>query len=196
VAELTLIAGLGNPDPEYERTRHNLGFFVADELADRLDARFKGSKHEALVAEARDGETRLLLAKPQTYMNDSGRSVAALSRFYKVPPERIIVVHDELDLPFGVVRVKLGGGTAGHNGVSDVADAIGTEFARVRIGIGRPTGRKDPVDFVLEPFTKQEESEVPAIVDLGADAVLAILRDGISATQTAFNKRGSEGPVD
>jgi peptidyl-tRNA hydrolase, PTH1 family len=196
VAERTLVAGLGNPGPEYERTRHNIGFRVADELARRLDATFKRSKHEALTAEAHDGDTPLLIAKPQTYMNDSGRAVSGLARYYRVPPERTIVVHDELDLPFGVVRVKLGGGTAGHNGVSDVASAIGTGFARVRIGVGRPPGRKDPVDFVLEPFSKREEAEVSAIVDLGADAVLAILRDGISAAQTAFNQRVSEGPVD
>lgn len=196
MAERTLVAGLGNPGPEYERTRHNIGFRVADELARRLDATFKRSKHEALTAEARDGDTPVLIAKPQTYMNDSGRAVSGLARYYGVPPERVIAVHDELDLPFGVVRVKLGGGTAGHNGVSDVASAIGTEFARVRIGIGRPSGRKDPVDFVLEPFNKSEEAEVPAIVDLGADAVFAILRDGISAAQTAFNKRASEGQVD
>jgi PTH1 family peptidyl-tRNA hydrolase len=196
VAERTLVAGLGNPGPEYERTRHNIGFRVADELARRLDATFKRSKHEALTAEARDGDTPVLIAKPQTYMNDSGRAVSGLARYYGVPPERIIVVHDELDLPFGVVRVKLGGGTAGHNGVSDVASAIGTGFARVRIGIGRPTGRKDPVDFVLEPFTKSEEAGVPAIVDLAADAVFAILHDGISAAQTAFNQRASEGQVD
>jgi len=187
--ERWLIAGLGNPGPEYERTRHNLGFRVADELAARLDARFKRSKHQALVAEARDGDTRLVLAKPTTFMNDSGRSVALLARYYDVPPERIVVVHDELDLPFGVVRVKLGGGTAGHNGVHDVASAIGPDFVRVRIGIGRPPGRKDPVAFVLEPFGKREEAEVPAIVDLGADAVLTVLREGVSAAQTAFNKR-------
>jgi PTH1 family peptidyl-tRNA hydrolase len=196
VAERTLVAGLGNPGPEYERTRHNIGFRVADELARRLDAAFKRSKHEALTAEARDGDTPVLIAKPQTYMNDSGRAVSGLARYYGVPPERVIVVHDELDLPFGVVRVKFGGGSAGHNGVIDVASAIGTGFPRVRIGVGRPPGSKDPVDFVLEPFTKREETEVPSIVDLGADAVLAIMHDGISAAQTAFNKRPSEGPVD
>jgi peptidyl-tRNA hydrolase, PTH1 family len=196
VADRTLIAGLGNPGPEYERTRHNVGYRVADELVSRLGGTFKRSKHEALTAETRDGDTPLLIAKPLTYMNDSGRSVSGLARYYRVPIERIIVIHDELDLPFGVVRVKIGGGAAGHNGVGDVASAIGPGFARVRIGIGRPPGSKDPVDFVLEPFTKREEADVPAIVDLGADAVLAILRDGISAAQTAFNKRGSAGPVD
>ena len=193
MADLTLVAGLGNPDPEYERTRHNLGFRVADELASRLGARFKRSrKHEALVAETRDGDARLVLAKPQTYMNESGRSVAALSRFYKVPIERIIVMHDELDLPFGVVRVKLGGGAGGHNGVLSIAQAIGPGFARVRLGIGRPPGRKDPVDFVLELFRKNEEPDVPAIVDAGADAVLMVLREGLSAAQTAFNRRKDE----
>jgi peptidyl-tRNA hydrolase, PTH1 family len=193
MADLTLVAGLGNPDPEYERTRHNLGFRVADELASRLDARFKRSKkHEALVAEARHVDARLVLAKPQTYMNESGRSIAALSRFYKVPFEKVMVVHDELDLPFGVVRVKLGGGAGGHNGVLSVAQTIGPGFVRVRLGIGRPPGRKDPVDFVLEPFRKSEEGHVPAIVDAGADAVLMVMREGVSATQTAFNRRTEE----
>jgi peptidyl-tRNA hydrolase, PTH1 family len=196
VAERALVAGLGNPGPEYERTRHNIGYRVADELARRLDATFKRSKHEALTADAHSGDTPILLVKPQTFMNDSGRAVSGLARYYRVPVERIVVVHDELDLPFGSVRVKLGGGTAGHNGVSDVASAIGPDFARVRIGIGRPPGRKDPVDFVLEAFTKKEESDVGAIVDQGADAVLSILRDGVSAAQTEFNKRPSVGPID
>jgi PTH1 family peptidyl-tRNA hydrolase len=189
VADLTLIAGLGNPDPEYERTRHNLGFLVAEELAERLDVRFKRSKHGALIAEGRDGDARLVLAKPQTYMNESGRAVAAQSRFYKVPLERIIVVHDELDLPFGVVRVKLGGGAGGHNGVLSVAQAIGPDFVRVRLGIGRPPGRKDPVDFVLEPFRKREQPAVPAMVGTGADAVQMILREGVGRAQTFFNRR-------
>jgi PTH1 family peptidyl-tRNA hydrolase len=187
-ADRFLVAGLGNPGPEYERSRHNLGFRTADLLAERLGARFKRSRHQALVAEARDGETRLILAKPQTYMNDSGRAVGSLARFYKVPLERVIAVYDELDLPLGTVRVKLGGGTAGHNGVRSVAEVLGPGFARVRIGIGRPPGRKDPVDFVLEPFGKREEAEVPAIVDRAADAVLAILRAGVSSAQTSFNR--------
>ena len=122
-------------------------------------------------------------------MNDSGRSVAALARFYKVPLERVVVVHDELDLPFGVVRVKEGGGAGGHNGVLSVMSAMGPDFVRVRLGIGRPPGRKDPVDFVLERFRKSEEPAVPGIVDAGADAVLAVIREGVSAAQTAFNQR-------
>ncbi|MFY9587173.1 MAG: aminoacyl-tRNA hydrolase, partial [Actinomycetota bacterium] len=146
-------------------------------------------------ADARDGDARLLLAKPRTYMNESGRSVAALSRFYKVPLERIIVVHDELDLPFGVVRVKLGGGPGGHNGVQSVIQAIGAEFVRVRLGIGRPPGRKDPVDFVLENFRKAEQREVPAFVGAGADAVLLVLREGVGPAQTFFNRRAAEEPT-
>lgn len=195
MADLSLIAGLGNPDPEYEGTRHNLGFLVADELASRFGARFKRSKHEARVAEARDGDARVLLAKPQTFMNNSGRAIAALSRFYKVPNDRIIVVHDELDLPFGVVRVKFGGGAGGHNGVLSVTQSIGPDFVRVRLGIGRPSGRKDPVDFVLEPFRKIEEPEVPAIVGSGADAVEMILREGLGPAQTEFNRRAEEKPT-
>lgn len=190
MADRTLIVGLGNPGPEYERTRHNLGFLVVDELAGRFGAKkFKRSKHHAQIAEARDGDTPLVLAKPQTYMNESGRAVASLAKYFRVPLEKIVVVHDELDLPLGTVRVKLGGGTAGHNGVADVVSAVGPEFARVRLGIGRPAGSKDPVRWVLEPFSKREAEEVPGIVDRGADAVIVILREGISAAQTSFNQR-------
>jgi PTH1 family peptidyl-tRNA hydrolase len=191
VSSLYLVAGLGNPGSEYDRTRHNLGFLTVDELAERLGAgKLKRSrKHSAIVAEARDGDDRLVLAKPQTFMNLSGRSIASLMNFYKVPLGDVIVVHDELDLPFGVVRVKLGGGTAGHNGLRSIVPAIGSDFVRVRVGIGRPTGRKDPVDFVLESFTKSEAPEVPAIVDRASDAVLAVARDGVGPAQTEFNRR-------
>ena len=184
-----LVAGLGNPGPEYERTRHNVGFRVADELASRLGAKFKRAKQSALLADARDGDDTLLLAKPQTFMNESGRALAGLTRYHDVPLERVIVVHDELDLPFGSIRVKLGGGAAGHNGVADVACAIGNGFIRVRVGIGRPPGRKDPVAFVLEPYRKAEEAEMPAIVDRAADAVLAVVREGVGPAQTFYNQR-------
>ena len=191
MSSLSLVAGLGNPGSEYERTRHNLGFLTVDVLAERLRAgKLKRSrKHSALVAEARDGDDRLVLAKPQTFMNLSGRSIASLMNFYKVPLGDVIVVHDELDLPFGVVRVKLGGGTAGHNGLRSIVPAIGSDFVRVRVGIGRPAGRKDPVDFVLESFSKSEASEVPAIVDRAADAVLSVIHEGVGAAQTEFNRR-------
>jgi PTH1 family peptidyl-tRNA hydrolase len=187
--DLTLVAGLGNPGPRYERTRHNVGFLTADLLAGRLGASFKKSRQHALLAEARDDDVRLLLAKPQTYMNESGRAVGALARYRKIPTERIIAVHDELDLSFGTVRVKLGGGTAGHNGLNSIAEVIGPGFARVRIGVGRPPGRMDPVDFVLAAFSAREEEALPGIIERAADAVIAIVRDGISAAQTFYNVR-------
>jgi PTH1 family peptidyl-tRNA hydrolase len=194
VSSLYLVAGLGNPGAEYERTRHNLGFLTVDELAARLGAgKFKRSKHSSLVAEARDGDDRLVLAKPQTYMNVSGRAIASMMGYYKAELDHVVVVHDELDLPFGTVRVKLGGGTAGHNGLRSIVQSVGDGFIRVRLGIGRPSGRKDPVDFVLEAFSKAEAEAVPGIVDRAADAVQTVAREGVGAAQTEFNKRDREG---
>lgn len=185
---LFLVAGLGNPDPEYERTRHNLGFVVADRLAARLGARFKRSKHSALVAEARDADVRIVLAKPVTFMNESGRAVGALARFYKVPAGRIVVVHDELDLPLGTVRVKLGGGTAGHKGLDSIVEALGARgFARVRIGIGKPAAARAGAGHVLSRFRKKEQEEAAIAVETAADAVLAILHEGVASAQTRFN---------
>ena len=195
MSSLYLVAGLGNPGPEYDRTRHNLGFLTVDELALRLGAgRFKRSrKHSSLVAETRDGDGRLVLAKPQTFMNVSGRAIAALMGFYKVELDHVVVVHDELDLPFVTVRVKIGGGTAGHNGLRSIVGAVGDGFVRVRLGIGRPSGRKDPVAFVLEAFTKAEADAVPGIIDRAADAVQMVIRQGVGPAQTEFNKREREG---
>src|SRR5437899_1188224 len=154
MAEATwLVAGLGNPEPGYAPTRHNAGFMAIDLLASRLGARFKrASKHRSLVAETRDGDARIVLAKPQTYVNESGSAIASLSHYNKVPPERVIVVYDDIDLAFAKLRVRAGGGTAGHNGLKSIMAAIGPEFVRVRIGVGRPPGRMDPADFVLSPF--------------------------------------------
>ena len=197
MGDVYLVAGLGNPGPGYAATRHNVGFLTVDELLDRLGGRFRRSrKHHALVAEVRDGDTRLILAEPQTFMNESGRSVAALQSFYKLEPAELIVVHDELDLSFGVVRVKLGGGTAGHNGLNSIARSIGRDFIRVRVGIGRPSGRKDPVDFVLEPFTKREREAVPELVGRAADAVITVVREGVAAAQTSFNQRVEPSRLD
>lgn len=190
MSSLYLVAGLGNPGSEYERTRHNLGFLTADELAARLDAgKFKRSKHSAIVAEARDGDARLVLAKPQTFMNVSGRSIASLMGYYKAELDHVIVIHDELDLPFETVRVKLGGGTAGHNGLRSIVQSVGDGFVRVRLGIGRPSGRKDPVDFVLEAFTKAEAEAVPGVVARAADAVQMVIREGVGPAQTEYNRR-------
>lgn len=191
---LYLVAGLGNPGPEYERTRHNLGFLTVDELATRLGAgKFKRSKHSSLVTETRDGDDKIVLAKPQTYMNVSGRAIASLMGYYKAELDHVIVVHDELDLPFETVRVKLGGGTAGHNGLRSIVQSVGDGFVRVRLGIGRPSGRKDPVDFVLEGFTKAESEAVSGIVDRAADAVQMVVGKGVGPAQTEFNKREREG---
>lgn len=189
-ADVWLIAGLGNPGPEYERTRHNIGFRVADLLAERLGARFKRGRASAMVAEARDGQVRVVLAKPTTYMNLSGNAIAPLAKYFKVPVERVIVVHDEIDLPFGTLRVKVGGGTAGHNGLRSIVSSLGTpEFARVRLGVGRPAGRTEAADHVLDAFSKAEEKEAPILVAEAADAVQEMLRDGIDRTQNRINTR-------
>jgi PTH1 family peptidyl-tRNA hydrolase len=184
-----LVAGLGNPGRAYADTRHNVGFIVADELARRLGGSWRG-KFSGELAEVRLDGLRLALLKPQTYMNESGRSVGAAQRFFKVEPEALVVVHDELDLEPGRLQVRLGGGLAGHNGLRSVASALGTpEFARVRIGVGRPE-RGDPrpvADFVLSRFPP--EVDVEALVSRAAEAVEAIARDGIEETQNRFNER-------
>jgi PTH1 family peptidyl-tRNA hydrolase len=183
-----LVAGLGNPGREYAATRHNVGFMVADELARRHGASFR-SKFSGDVADLRlDGRVGLL--KPQTFMNESGRSVGAAVRFYKVAPEALLVVHDEVDLEPGRLQVRLGGGLAGHNGLRSVAQQLGTsEFLRVRVGVGRPE-RGDPrpvADFVLSPFTA--DVDVDNLVARAADAVEAVATEGLEAAQQRFNER-------
>jgi peptidyl-tRNA hydrolase, PTH1 family len=187
-AERWLIAGLGNPGPEYAGNRHNAGFMVADLLAGRIGARFKRDRSRAAVASGRLAGFPVTLAKPMTFMNLSGRPVAALRTFYKVPPERIVVVHDELDLPFGVLRLKQGGGDNGHNGLRSVTAALGTrEYFRVRVGIGRPPGRMDPADFVLHDFSAAERKLVPEVLERAADATEVLMRRGLAAAQTEFH---------
>jgi PTH1 family peptidyl-tRNA hydrolase len=183
-----LVVGLGNPGPSYTATRHNAGFFVVDLLAERIGARFKAHKGRADVVEARLAGVPLVLAKPKSYMNDSGGPVVAVARFYKVPAERIAIVHDDLDLPYGTVRLKLGGGDGGHNGLRSATAALGTnEYLRVRFGIGRPPGRQDPADFVLREFSSAERKDLAYHVDRAADAVEALLQDGLEAAQNEFN---------
>jgi peptidyl-tRNA hydrolase, PTH1 family len=183
-----LIVGLGNPGPEYAGNRHNAGFLVADVLAGRALARFKRDRSRAHVAVARLDGTPVVLAKPMTYMNLSGGPVAALRAFYKVPTDRIVVVHDELDIPFGSIRLKLGGGDNGHNGLRSVASALGTrDYYRVRVGIGRPPGRMDPADFVLHDFAKAERAELPGVLSTAADAVQTLLARGLAAAQNEFH---------
>ena len=184
-----LVVGLGNPGPEYERTRHNVGFMVADVLAERVGDRFTVHKKSgADLVEARLDGRKVLLAKPRTFMNVSGRPVAALARFFAVPPTDVIVVHDELDLPFGTVRLKRGGGEGGHNGLRSVSNALTTkDYLRVRFGIGRPPGRQDPADFVLKPFSAPERKELPVIVEQTADAVELLLRVGLEPAQNQLH---------
>jgi PTH1 family peptidyl-tRNA hydrolase len=190
--EVWLIAGLGNPGPSYADTRHNLGYRVADLLAERTSGSWKSHKSRlADVVEGRLGDhmgARVVLAKPRVYMNETGGPINALSRFYKIPTERLVAIHDELDLPFGALRVKFGGGDNGHNGLRSLRRALGTgEFYRVRLGIGRPSGRRDPSDFVLSNFTPTERTDVPMAVDRAADAVESLLTVGLSITQSRFN---------
>ena len=182
-----LVAGLGNPGREYERTRHNAGWLVVDELARRHGGSWR-SKVSGSLAEVRLGERRLALLKPETYMNESGRSVSAAARFFKVPAESILVVHDDVDLKPGRLQARSGGGLAGHNGLRSLAQELGTQdFLRLRIGVGRP-GRGDPrpvADWVLSPFAPEEDVE--ALVARGADAVETIAADGIEDAQQQFN---------
>jgi PTH1 family peptidyl-tRNA hydrolase len=185
VAEPILVVGLGNPGPQYATTRHNLGFLVADILSDRIGSGFKVHKKSgADVATGRLGGRSVVLAKPRCYMNESGRQIGPLAKFYSVPPGDIVVIHDELDLEFGFIRLKFGGGEGGHNGVRSVANALGTkDFQRVRIGIGRPPGRKDPAAFVLENFTAAERAEVPTICEQAADATELLIELGLEPAQ-------------
>ena len=188
-----LVAGLGNPGPGYAGNRHNAGFMVADVLAGRLRTRFKRDRSRAAVATGRLAGWPVTLAKPQTFMNLSGGPVASLRSFFKLPPERIVVVHDELDIPFGTIRLKLGGGDNGHNGLRSVTSALGTrDYFRVRVGIGRPPGRMDPADFVLHDFSAAEKKLVPELLERSADAVEALLERGLAAAQNEFHTAPGE----
>jgi PTH1 family peptidyl-tRNA hydrolase len=185
VAEPLLVVGLGNPGDNYARTRHNLGFMVADLLAARLGSKFKAHKRSgAEVVSGRLAGHSVLLAKPRCFMNESGRQVGPLAKFYSVAPADMIVIHDDLDLDFGRIRLKIGGGEGGHNGLRSVVASLGTnEFQRVRIGIGRPPGRKDPAAFVLENFTAAERAEVPTICEQAADATELLIELGLEPAQ-------------
>jgi PTH1 family peptidyl-tRNA hydrolase len=191
VSEPWLVIGLGNPGPEYAKNRHNVGFMVADLLADRIGAKFgRHRKAAALVAEGHLGlgGPRLVIAKPMTFMNLSGGPVAALSQFYKIPIEQVIAVHDELDIPYGQLRLKVGGGEGGHNGLRSMSKSLGSkEYLRVRVGIGRPPGRQDPADYVLSDFSTVERKELEFLVDRAADAVEAVITRGLEWAQNFYH---------
>ncbi len=198
-ADVWLVVGLGNPGDKYAGHRHNVGYLVADELAQRLGTASKSGPWRAHktgradVVEGRIGVPgtngpRVVLARPRSYMNEIGGPVKALATFYKVPVERIVAVHDELDIPFDTMRVKLGGGDNGHNGLKSMRSSLGTgEFHRVRIGVGRPPGRQEVADFLLSDYSAKERKEVPLQVVLAADAVETLLTEGLERTQQKFN---------
>jgi PTH1 family peptidyl-tRNA hydrolase len=188
-----LVVGLGNPGKEYAGNRHNAGFMVADLLAGRLGVRF--SRHRKAVAEVAEGRLgvgidapRLVLAKPLTYMNLSGGPVAGLAQFYKVPVGQIVAIHDELDIPYGTLRLKVGGGEGGHNGLRSMSRSLGTkEYVRVRFGVGRPPGRQDPADYVLSDFSTAERKELEFLVDRAADAVEMVVQHGLEPAQNLYH---------
>jgi PTH1 family peptidyl-tRNA hydrolase len=186
----SIIVGLGNPGEKYAQTRHNMGAMVIDLLLERARATLKSHKSGCLIAETNLSGERVVLARATSYMNDSGRPVGELVRWYKTTPSDLIVVHDELDIPFEEVRIKDGGGTAGHNGLGSIASHLGTrDFVRIRVGIGRPKGRQGAVDHVLNGFSSTEKKELPFILERAADAVESIVSDGVEVAMNRFNTR-------
>ena len=193
--EVWLVVGLGNPGPAYAAHRHNIGYQVADELASRMGSPFRAHKSgRADVVEGRlgglggVGGTRVVLARPRCYMNETGGPVATLVKFYKIPVDRVVAVHDELDIPFDTMRVKRGGGDNGHNGLKSMRRALDSgEFYRVRVGIGRPPGRQSPADFVLSDYSSAEKKLLPFQVDKAADAVESLVTEGLEKTQSRYN---------
>ncbi|HEY7484482.1 MAG TPA: aminoacyl-tRNA hydrolase [Streptosporangiaceae bacterium] len=183
-----LVVGLGNPGPEYAGNRHNAGFMVVDVLAERMGGRFKAHKGRAEVIEGRLGGERVVLAKPRSYMNESGGPVSAVRDFFKVPLDRLIVVHDELDIPYGAIRLKKGGGDNGHNGLRSLTKSLGSrDYLRVRFGIGRPPGRMDAATFVLRDFSAAERKELALHLEQAADATEALVHEGLAAAQNNFH---------
>jgi PTH1 family peptidyl-tRNA hydrolase len=183
-----VVVGLGNPGKTYARNRHNVGAMIADVLATRMGAGFKSHKSGADVLDGRLAGTRIVLAKPRCYMNLSGGPVATLSRFFSVEPARVVAVHDELDLPYGTIRVKFGGGEGGHNGLRSISAALGTkDYLRVRFGIGRPPGRMDPADYVLRDFSAAERKDLAVDLEHAADAATMLVESGLLVTQNSLH---------
>ncbi|MGH4008468.1 MAG: aminoacyl-tRNA hydrolase [Pseudonocardiaceae bacterium] len=182
--EVALVVGLGNPGPSYAGNRHNVGAMVVDELARRVGGRFRSHKTGADILEARLAGRRAVLARPRCFMNVSGPAVAATARFFKVPPTDVVVIHDDLDLDHGVLKLKRGGGEGGHNGLRSITTSLGSrDYLRVRFGIGRPPGRMDPADYVLRDFSVVQRRELELLVQRCADAVEQLLVQGLAATQ-------------
>lgn len=187
-----LVVGLGNPGPGYSHNRHNIGQMVLDELASRIGGSFKSHKANAQVLEGRlrIGGPKVILAKPLTFMNLSGGPVSALSKFFDIAPDHIVAVHDEVDIPFSTLKLKIGGGEGGHNGLRDISKALGTkEYYRVRVGVGRPPGRMDTADYVLRDFGTSEKRELPFLIGDAADAVELMVEEGLLAAQQKFHSK-------
>lgn len=188
MTENYLIIGLGNPGREYKDNRHNIGFMLIDRLAVRIDARGIKLQSKAIVTSGFYEERKLILAKPQTYMNLSGQSVQGLLHFYKIPSENLMVAHDDLDLPLGTIRIRPGGGAGGQRGMASTIERLGTkDFPRLRLGIGRPPGRMAPADYVLQNFSRAEMLIVSETLDRAADAVLTFITEGLNAAMNRFN---------
>lgn len=188
-----LVAGLGNPGDRYARTRHNAGAMVADLLVGEAGERFRKARFVPVeTAEIAIDGRKAWLAKSLRFMNESGPSYASTAKKHDVTPDHVIAVHDEIDLPFGALKVKIGGSTAGHNGLKSLQQSLRTpDFLRVRVGVGRPPGRQDPADYVLQPFAKREEADVAILIDAAADAVRSLILDGLAATQDKHNRSGA-----
>jgi len=185
---VSLIVGLGNPGREYAATRHNVGFQIVTRLAERHGLSFSRMQNQALISTGRIGDVRVVLAKPQTWMNESGKAVAPLVRFYKVELVHLLVVYDDLDIPLGMIRLRSGGGSGGHRGMRSVIERLGTQdFPRLRVGIGRPPGRMDPVDYVLQPFSRDEELLMDGTRARAVEAIECFLAEGILCAMNRFN---------
>jgi PTH1 family peptidyl-tRNA hydrolase len=188
-----LIAGLGNPGREYLNTRHNAGFMVLDTIAQRFDVRFSRMQANALVTKVIFHDKKIILAKPRTFMNKSGQAIGALTKFYKIPPENIIVIYDDVDLPLETLRIRPDGGSGGHKGMKSIIERLGHQnFPRLRIGIGRPKGQKSTPNHVLQEFTKEEAEILPAVLDRAADATMTFLSEGITNAMNQYNPKMEE----
>ena len=190
---MRLVVGLGNPGRRYAQTRHNVGFTVIENLAHRWSIPADGKQLGSLVGSGRIGDEKAMVARPQSFMNRSGQPVHSLMGYFKLEPSDIVVVHDDLDLPFGRVQLKRGGGHGGHNGLRDINKHVGSDYIRVRMGVGRPPEGWDTADYVLGKWNKVEQGEIDHVVDRGADAVEGVLRDGLEATMNVFNVRREAG---
>ena len=185
-----LIAGLGNPGKDYRDTRHNIGFMTVDRLAERLGIAFTRTQSKALITDGRYQGHRIYLAKPQTFMNASGQAISALIKFYKIPLKNLLVAYDDVDLPFEAIRMKPSGGSAGHRGMKNIIQQLGTQnFPRLRLGVGRSYGSKQAADYVLKPFSKEESEFLSVYIDRAAEAALAYVTEGIQHAMTAYNRR-------